>query len=75
MALRWFRPRGQRIACMLSLITTAKLNDIHPQAWIADVLARIADIAQILENEEKFQDRLKTRLLMVENVDNGTTLD
>jgi transposase len=23
---------------------TAKLNDIDPQAWLADVLARIADI-------------------------------
>jgi len=28
---------------MYSLITTAKLNDIDPQAWLADVLARIAD--------------------------------
>jgi hypothetical protein len=31
---------------MLSLIATAKLNDIDPQAWLADVLARIADIPQ-----------------------------
>jgi transposase len=37
---------GQRTAFMLSLITTAKLNDIDPQAWLADVLARIADIPQ-----------------------------
>ena len=29
---------------MYSLIVTAKLNDIDPQAWLADVLARIADI-------------------------------
>ena len=28
---------------MLSLIYTAKLNDIDPRAWLADVLARIAD--------------------------------
>jgi transposase len=26
------------------LITTAKLNDVDPQAWLADVLARIAAI-------------------------------
>ncbi len=26
------------------MIVTAKLNDIDPQAWLADVLARIADI-------------------------------
>ena len=25
-----------------SLIVTAKLNDVDPQAWLADVLARIA---------------------------------
>jgi len=28
---------------MLTLIHTAKLNDIDPQAWLADVLARIND--------------------------------
>ncbi len=37
---------GQRTAFMLSLITTAKLNDIDPQAWLANVLTRIADIPQ-----------------------------
>jgi len=31
---------------MYSLIVTAKLNNIDPQAWLADVLARIADIPQ-----------------------------
>lgn len=34
---------GDRAAAIYSLITTAKLNDIDPQAWLADVLARIAD--------------------------------
>jgi transposase len=33
---------GQRAAVMYSLIVTAKMNDIDPQAWLADVLARIA---------------------------------
>ena len=28
---------------MLTLIQTAKLNNVDPQAWLADVLARIAD--------------------------------
>lgn len=32
-----------RAAAMYSLIVTAKMNDIDPQAWLADVLARIAD--------------------------------
>lgn len=31
---------------MYSLTLTAKLNDIDPQAWLADVLARIADMPQ-----------------------------
>jgi transposase len=34
---------GQRAAAMYSLIVTAKLNNIDPQAWLADILARIAD--------------------------------
>ena len=34
---------GERAAAMYTLIATAKLNDINPQAWIADVLRRIAD--------------------------------
>ena len=34
---------GQRAAAIYTLIATAKLNDIDPQAWLADVLARIAD--------------------------------
>jgi transposase len=36
---------GERAAIMLTLIQTAKLNDIDPQAWLADVLARINDHA------------------------------
>jgi transposase len=34
---------GQRAAAMYSLIVTAKMNDIDPQAWLADILARIAE--------------------------------
>jgi transposase len=34
---------ADRAAVMATLIMTAKLNDIDPQAWLADVLARIAD--------------------------------
>src|SRR5271154_7430487 len=34
---------GQRAAAMYSLIGTAKLNDVDPQAWLGDVLARIAE--------------------------------
>ncbi|CAK0759029.1 hypothetical protein WCLP8_3020001 [uncultured Gammaproteobacteria bacterium] len=34
---------GQRAAAMYTLIATAKLNDIDPEAWLADVLRRISD--------------------------------
>ena len=34
---------GHRAAAMYTLIETAKLNDIDPQAWLADVLARLLD--------------------------------
>src|ERR1035437_9320667 len=33
---------GQRAAVMYSLIVSAKMNDIDPQAWLAHVLANIA---------------------------------
>ena len=33
---------GQRAAVIYTLIQTAKLNNVDPQAWLADVLARIA---------------------------------
>ena len=36
---------ADRAAVMATLIMTAKLNDIDPQAWLADVLARINDQA------------------------------
>jgi hypothetical protein len=34
---------GERAAVMYTLIQTARLNDVDPQAWLADVLARIND--------------------------------
>jgi hypothetical protein len=34
---------GERAAIMYTLIATARLNDVDPQAWLADVLARIND--------------------------------
>jgi len=34
---------GERAAAIYSLIETAKLNDVDPRAWLADVLARIQD--------------------------------
>jgi hypothetical protein len=44
---------GERAATMYSLIETAKLNGLDPEAYLRDVLARIADhpinrVAQLL---------------------------
>jgi hypothetical protein len=32
---------ADRAAVMATLVVTAKLNDVDPQAWLADVLARL----------------------------------
>jgi transposase len=37
---------AKRAAIMYTLIQTAKLNDVDPQAWLADVLSRIAETPQ-----------------------------
>jgi transposase len=34
---------GERAAAMYSILQTAKLNDINPEAYLTDTLARIAD--------------------------------
>ncbi len=34
---------GRRAAAIYTLIETCKLNDVDPQAWIADILARRPD--------------------------------
>ena len=34
---------GRRAAALYTLIASAKLNDVDPQAWLADMLARLPD--------------------------------
>jgi transposase len=34
---------GHRAAAIYTLIETSKMNDVDPQAWLADVLARLPD--------------------------------
>ena len=51
---------GRRAAAIYTLIETAKLNDVDPQAWLADVLARLQDhparrIAELLPWNWKLQ--------------------
>ena len=42
---------GVRAAAMYTLIGTAKLNNVDPQAWLADILDRIAGTPQIQLDE------------------------
>jgi hypothetical protein len=37
---------AERAAIMYTLIQTAKLNEIDPQAWLADTLSKIAEMPQ-----------------------------
>lgn len=37
---------ADRAAIMLTMITTCRLNDVDPKAWLADILARIADLPE-----------------------------
>ncbi|MEN8742673.1 MAG: transposase, partial [Phaeobacter gallaeciensis] len=53
---------GQRAAAMYTLIVTAKMNDIDPQAWLADVLARLPD-TPVSRIHELLPWYWKTRLL------------
>jgi hypothetical protein len=34
---------GRRAAILYTLVETAKMNNVDPEAWLADVIARIAD--------------------------------
>lgn len=35
---------GERAAILYTLLQTARLNDVDPEAWLTDVLSRIADL-------------------------------
>ena len=55
---------GRRAAAIYTLIETAKLNDVDPQAWLTDVLTRLQDhparrIAELLPWYWKLQHHNK----------------
>lgn len=74
MSLMEYQPEDNSVEDSYDAVTEIWLKD---QAAV-DEMSRIINIPEnnkiILEDEEKFQDRLATRLLMVEEYDNGTTL-
>ncbi|TNF04583.1 MAG: hypothetical protein EP321_07030 [Sphingomonadales bacterium] len=74
MSLMEYQPEDNSVEDSYDAVTEIWLKD---QAAVEE-MARIINLPEnnkvILEDEEKFQDRLATRLLMVEEYDNGTTL-
>jgi uncharacterized protein (TIGR02118 family) len=73
-SLMEYQPEENSVEDSYDAITELWFED---QAAV-DEMARIINIPEnnklILEDEEKFQERLLTRLLMVEEVDTGTTV-
>lgn len=73
-SLMEYQPEDNSVEDSYDAVTEIWLKD---QAAVEE-MARIINLPEnnkiILEDEEKFQDRLATRLLMVEEYDNGTTL-
>jgi transposase len=56
---------GDRAAAIYTLIETCKMNDVDPQAWLADVLARLPDhpasrVAELLPWTWKATQQSKT---------------
>jgi IS66 C-terminal element len=49
---------AERAAIMYTLIQTVKLNDVDPQAWLADVFARIAGQPQSYKSSLNRQRRV-----------------
>lgn len=74
LSLMEYQPEDNSVDDTYDAVTEIWFKD---QAAV-DEMARIINIPEnnkiILEDEEKFQERLLTRLLMVEEVDTGTTL-
>ncbi|MET4443820.1 hypothetical protein ABIB75_002090 [Bradyrhizobium sp. GM2.2] len=57
---------AERAAIMLTMITTCRLNDVDPNAWLADIVARIADLPasrlhELLPWEWKLPRQLRTQ--------------
>src|SRR5215213_3742871 len=55
---------ADRAAAIATLIMTAKLNDVDPQAWLADVLARIAE-----HPTQRLEELLRWRWAVLTRVD------
>ncbi|WP_156681293.1 EthD domain-containing protein [Sphingomonas profundi] len=73
-SLMEYQPEANSIDDSYDAVTEIWLKDEAALAEMGRIINEPENNALILADEEKFQDRLKTRLLIVDEIDNGTTL-
>jgi hypothetical protein len=73
-ALMEYQPEENSVEDSYDAVTEIWLKDAAALEEMGRIINLPENNKSILADEEKFQDRLKTRLLIVEEYDNGTTL-
>ena len=73
-ALMEYQPEQHAVSDSYDAVTEIWLKDDAAVEEMTRIINMPENNKIILEDEEKFQDRLQTRLLMVDEYDNGTTL-
>ena len=73
-ALMEYQPEDHDVEDSYDAVTEIWLKDQAALEEMGRIINDPENNKLILEDEEKFQDRLKTRLLIVDEVDTGTTL-
>ncbi|MES2272238.1 MAG: EthD domain-containing protein [Pseudomonadota bacterium] len=69
-----YQPEDNSVDDSYDAVTEIWLKDQAAMDEMSRIINDPVNNKIILEDEEKFQDRLKTRLLIVDECDNGTTL-
>ena len=73
-SLMEYQPEETSVADSYDAVTEIWLKDEAAMTEMSRLINEPENNKIILADEEMFQDRLKTRLLVVEEFDNGTTL-
>jgi len=69
-----YQPEDNSVDDSYDAVTEIWLKDEAAMAEMARIINIPENNKLIIEDEEKFQDRVKTRLLIVDEMNNGTTL-
>lgn len=73
-SLMEYQPEDNNVDDSYDAVTEIWLKDEAAMEEMSRIINEPENNRIILEDEEKFQDRLQTRLLVVEEIDNGTVL-